>query len=58
MLKKLTALINVKSIVTITLTYVFSILALREDITADQFLTVFTSVIAFYFGIQYEKKNE
>ena len=56
MLEKLSKLINVKSIVTIALTVVFSVLALNGTITGEQFLTIFTTVIAFYFGTQHEKK--
>lgn len=58
MLEKLSKLINVKSIVTILLTLVFCVLALCKVITGEQFLTIFTTVIAFYFGTQYEKKAE
>lgn len=54
---KLIKLFSVKSIVTIILTVVFSILALRGDITAEQFVMIFTTVIAFYFGTQAEKKS-
>ena len=57
MKEKLAKLLNVKSIVTIILTVVFSILALRGDITAEQFVMIFTTVIAFYFGTQAEKKS-
>ncbi len=53
----LVKLIDVKSLVTLTLTMVFSILAVKGLVSADQFLTVFTTVIAFYFGVQYQKKN-
>ena len=45
-------LLAVKSLVTITLTVVFAVLALRGDITGTEFLTIFTTVIAFYFGTQ------
>lgn len=55
---KFAKLINVKSVVTIILTIVFSILALRGDITGEQFLIIFTTIIAFYFGTQSEKKKE
>ena len=55
MRKQLAKLIDVKSIVTLTLTAVFAVLALRGTLTADQFLTIFTTVIAFYFGTQYQK---
>lgn len=58
MKNKLTKLINVKSIVTICLTVVFAVLALRRDISAEQFLTIFTVVISFYFGTQYNKKDD
>ena len=51
-----TKLIDVKSIVTIILTIVFSLLALKQVISGEQFLTVFTVVISFYFGTQYQKK--
>lgn len=50
-------LINVKSIVTLTLTVIFAVLSLKAVITADQFTSIFTVIIAFYFGTQYEKKN-
>jgi hypothetical protein len=51
-------LLTVKSIVTLTLTAIFSILSVRGDISGDQFLTIFTTIIAFYFGVQFEKKND
>lgn len=57
MLKKLAKLIDVKSIVTLALTAVFCVLALTGRLSAEQFLTVFTVVISFYFGTQYEKKR-
>lgn len=56
--EKLAKLIDVKSIVTIALTIVFAILALTERITGQDFLTVFSVVIAFYFGTQAQKKKE
>ena len=57
MLKRLAKLIDVKSIVTLALTAVFCVLALTGRLSAEQFLTVFTVVISFYFGTQYEKKR-
>ena len=53
--KKLSNLINVKTIVTLLLTIVFCILALKGIINGEQFLVIFTTVIAFYFGTQHEK---
>lgn len=57
MKKKIEKLIDVKSITTLILTLVFAVLSLKNAISAEQFLTVFTTVIAFYFGIQYQKKE-
>ncbi len=50
--KRLGNLLAVKSLVTITLTVVFAVLALRGNISGTEFLTIFTTVIAFYFGTQ------
>lgn len=54
--KRIANLLTVKSIVTVILTVVFAYLAVAGQVTTDQFLTVFTVVIAFYFGTQAEKK--
>ena len=48
-------LLKVKTIVTLALTLVFCILALCGTISSENFMTVFTVVIAFYFGSQVEK---
>ena len=56
MKERLDKLLTVKSIVTIALTVVFCILSGTGKISGDQFLTIFTVVIGFYFGTQYEKK--
>lgn len=53
--KRLANLLTIKSIVTVVLTAVFAVLALRGTITGADFLTVFTVVVAFYFGTQAEK---
>ena len=50
--KRFANLLTVKSIVTVTLTAVFSELALRGTISGTEFLTIFTVVIGFYFGTQ------
>ena len=57
MQNRIANLLTVKSIVTIVLTAVFSVLALRGTINKTKFLTIFTTVIAFYFGTQTEKKK-
>ncbi len=55
MLKNIAKLIDVKSIVTLVLTAVFAVLSLTNKISSEQFQTVFTVVISFYFGTQYQK---
>ena len=56
LIDRIQKLFAVKSIVTLALTGVFCALCLNDMIGADQFMTVFTVVIAFYFGTQAEKK--
>lgn len=51
-------LLTVKSLVTLALTIVFCALSVTGAITGEQFLTIFTVVIGFYFGTQYEKKQK
>ena len=55
MYKRLGNLLTIKSMVTLILTAVFAWLTCSGGVSADQFLTVFTVVIAFYFGTQAEK---
>lgn len=58
MIKNIAKLIDVKSIVTLVLTAVFSALSLNGKISSEQFQTIFTVVISFYFGTQYQKNKE
>ena len=58
MLKNLANLIKVKTIVTLLVILIFAVLALRGDIAADNVMVVVSTVIAFYFGTQHEKKGE
>lgn len=53
--KRVATLFSVKSVVTIALTAVFSVLSLRGDISGGDFLTIFLIVISFYFGTQSQK---
>lgn len=57
-LKRIGNLLTIKSLVTLILTVVFSFLTCMGGVSGDQFLTVFTVVIAFYFGTQVEKNNK
>ena len=54
---KLAKLIDVKSIVTLVLTGVFAYLAIVGAITAENYMTIFTVVVAFYFGTIHQKSN-
>lgn len=55
-LKNFADLVKVKTIVTLVVISVFSVLAIRGDITAENVMVVVSMVIAFYFGTQHEKK--
>lgn len=56
MLERLNKLLTVKSIVTIVCTIVFCVLSLEGVLSGSEFLTIFTTVIAFYFGTQSAKE--
>lgn len=56
-IKRIANLISVKSIVTIALTAVFAYLAVAGKIAQD-FMTVYAVVIAFYFGTQSQKVQD
>lgn len=55
--KNLANLIKVKTFVTLAIVAVFTTLALRGDISPDNVMVIVSSVIAFYFGVQHEKKG-
>ena len=50
-------LIKVKTLVTIAVTAVFVVLALRGAISADNVMIIISMVVSFYFGTQHEKKE-
>ena len=56
-IKRLAALLSVKSIVTILLTGVFAYLAIIGEIS-QEFMMVYTVIIAFYFGTQTQKISD
>ena len=55
--KNLANLIKVKTIVTVAVIAVFSVLALKGSISADNVMLIVTAVISFYFGTQHEKAS-
>lgn len=58
MRQRIADLIRVKTIVTLVVIAVFAVLALRGDITPDNVMVIVSTVIAFYFGTQYEKGDK
>ena len=56
-IKRLGNLLSVKSLVTLTLTIVFAVQALRGTISQD-FMTIYAVIIAFYFGTQSQKVQD
>ena len=55
--KRLSNLLTIKSMVTLILTVVFACLTCGGRVSTEEFLTVFTVVIAFYFGTQTERSS-
>ena len=54
---RLARLLCVKSLVTLLLTAVFAVMTLRGEVNED-FMTVYTVIIAFYFGTQLERTTQ
>lgn len=48
-LEKIAALIDVKSLTTLTLMVTFVILSITGEIAAEQFLQIFLVIITYYF---------
>lgn len=55
--KRLASLCSVKSIVTLLLTAVFAYLAITQQVT-QEFMLIYTTIIAFYFGTQSQKLQD
>ena len=56
-LKRIGALMSVKSLVTLILTGVFAFMACAGKISQD-FMTIYAVIIAFYFGTQSQKVQD
>jgi hypothetical protein len=55
--KRIAALMSVKSLVTLVLTAVFAYMACTGGISQD-FMTIYAVIIAFYFGTQSQKVQD
>lgn len=53
-LNRIAKLLCVKSVVTLVLTAVFAVLALKGSVSQD-FMTIYAVIISFYFGTQHER---
>ena len=58
MKEKIAKLIDVKSIMTLALTGGFIAMTFAGAITGEQFLTIFTMIVGFYFGTQTQKASK
>ena len=58
MRERLERLLSVKSIVTLILSGAFVYLAINGEVSSQEFMTVFTMVITFYFGSQIERDGK
>lgn len=57
LISNLAKLVKVKTIVTLNVLIVFTVLALRGDIQANEVMIIVMAVVGFYFGTQNEKKG-
>lgn len=55
MKERLARLLSIKSLVTLGATAVFAVLSVTGKLSAQEFLTVYTVIVSFYFGTQFEK---
>ena len=56
--KKIAKLIDVKSIMTLSLTGAFVALVGSGKIDGDKFMAIYTMIVGFYFGVQSTKEKE
>ena len=54
---RLSALLTIKSLVTLASTLVFGALAAAGRLSAQECLTVYTVIVSFYFGTQHERNG-
>ena len=57
MMETVKNLLKIKSIITILSTIAFLIMLLRGDTIPQEFLLIYSTIIAFYFGTQAGKKE-
>lgn len=55
LLSRLAALLSVKSLITLFLSGIFGMLVLRGEQLPDQFVSIYTMCLSFFFGYQFRK---
>ena len=55
---RIAKLVDVKSLSTLTMVGVFAFLSITGEVSSEQFLTIFTVVVSFYFGTQVGKEKD
>lgn len=55
---RIAKLIDVKSIMTLSLTIGFLVLVANGLIDGDKFMAIYTMIVGFYFGTQAQKENK
>lgn len=58
LLNRIEKLLEIKSIITLSLLYCFLLMTLKDKIDIAYFNSLFQIVIGFYFGSQFEKNKE
>lgn len=53
----ITKILSIKRVIAFLLTLVFCKMALDRQVSSQEFLTVFTMIIAFYFGQSIARKD-
>lgn len=54
--ERISKLICVKSVMTLMLTFIFCKMSNEGIISGTEFLTIFTMIVGFYFGVQSKKE--
>lgn len=54
---RLAKLIDVKTIITLTMLGVFAYLSIIDKVETADFVDLFKTIIVFFFGVQVEKHN-
>lgn len=57
LIAKLIKLLDVKSLMTLSMTIAFFILTVRGIIDGREFMAIYTMIVGFYFGVQATKEK-